>query len=39
MSIDAILEKAVNGERLTQEDAVRLYESDEIEKWEQQLMN
>lgn len=32
MSIDAILEKAVNGERLTQEDAVRLYESDEIEK-------
>ncbi len=32
MSIDPILTKALNGERLTMEDAVRLYESDEIEK-------
>ncbi|WP_018921692.1 cyclic dehypoxanthinyl futalosine synthase [Salsuginibacillus kocurii] len=32
MSIDHILDKAVNGERLQIEDAVRLYESDEIEK-------
>ncbi|MFB5663563.1 cyclic dehypoxanthinyl futalosine synthase [Alteribacillus sp. HJP-4] len=32
MSIDAILDRAVSGERLTMEDAVRLYESDEIEK-------
>lgn len=29
MSIDAILEKAVAGERLTMDDAVRLYEVDE----------
>ncbi|MFB4162983.1 cyclic dehypoxanthinyl futalosine synthase [Alteribacillus sp. JSM 102045] len=32
MSIDPILTRALNGERLTMEDAVRLYESDEIEK-------
>ncbi|GAE30135.1 cyclic dehypoxanthinyl futalosine synthase [Halalkalibacter hemicellulosilyticus] len=32
MSIDAILERAVNGERLSMEDAVALYESDEVEK-------
>ncbi|WP_022793117.1 cyclic dehypoxanthinyl futalosine synthase [Marinococcus halotolerans] len=32
MNIDGILERALNGERLTMEDAVRLYESDEIEK-------
>ena len=32
MSIDGILERALNGERLTMDDAVRLYESDEIEK-------
>ncbi|MDA3129839.1 cyclic dehypoxanthinyl futalosine synthase [Aliibacillus thermotolerans] len=32
MSIDPILDKALRGERLTMEDAVRLYESDEIEK-------
>ncbi|RKD75729.1 de-hypoxanthine futalosine cyclase [Sinobaca qinghaiensis] len=32
MSIDSILDRALKGERLTMEDAVRLYESDEIEK-------
>lgn len=32
MSIDAILERAVNGERLSMADAVALYESDEVEK-------
>lgn len=32
MSIDAILDKALAGERLDLEDTVRLYESDEIEK-------
>ncbi len=32
MSIDAILERAVNGERLSMDDAVALYESDEVEK-------
>ncbi|SDZ54153.1 de-hypoxanthine futalosine cyclase [Evansella caseinilytica] len=32
MSIDHILERARNGERISVEDAVRLYESDEIEK-------
>ncbi|MFZ4450629.1 cyclic dehypoxanthinyl futalosine synthase [Salibacterium aidingense] len=32
MSIDPILNKALNGERLTTEDAVKLYESDEVEK-------
>lgn len=32
MSIDPILDKSLRGERLTMEDAVRLYESDEIEK-------
>jgi cyclic dehypoxanthinyl futalosine synthase len=32
MSIDAILERALNGERLQMEDVVALYESDEVEK-------
>ncbi len=32
MSIDMILERAVNGERITMDDAIKLYESDEIEK-------
>ncbi|GAE28304.1 menaquinone via futalosine step 3 [Halalkalibacter wakoensis JCM 9140] len=32
MSIDAILERAVNGERLSMDDVVSLYESDEVEK-------
>lgn len=32
MTIEHILERTINGERLTIEDAVRLYESDEIEK-------
>ncbi|SFQ06020.1 cyclic dehypoxanthinyl futalosine synthase [Salibacterium halotolerans] len=32
MSIDPILNKALRGERLTTEDAVKLYESDETEK-------
>ncbi|MDN4072647.1 cyclic dehypoxanthinyl futalosine synthase [Fictibacillus terranigra] len=32
MSIDAILQKALDGRRLTVEDAVALYESDEVEK-------
>lgn len=32
MSIDAILQKALDGKRLTVEDAVALYESDEVEK-------
>ncbi|MBU9721164.1 MULTISPECIES: cyclic dehypoxanthinyl futalosine synthase [Bacillaceae] len=32
MSIDHILDRARNGERISVEDAVRLYESDEIEK-------
>ncbi|MCK0471360.1 cyclic dehypoxanthinyl futalosine synthase [Halalkalibacter sp. APA_J-10(15)] len=32
MSIDEILERAVNGERISMEDAVALYESDEVEK-------
>lgn len=32
MTIDRILEKAVNGDRLTIEDAITLYESNEIEK-------
>jgi cyclic dehypoxanthinyl futalosine synthase len=32
MSIDAILERAVNGERISMEDAIALYESDEVEK-------
>jgi cyclic dehypoxanthinyl futalosine synthase len=32
MSIDHILERAVNGERISYEDAVELYKSDEVEK-------
>lgn len=32
MSIDSILERAVNGERITFEECVQLYESDEVEK-------
>lgn len=32
MSIDNILDRAINGERLTIEDAIVLYESDELEK-------
>lgn len=32
MSIDDILTRARNGERITTEDAIRLYESDEVEK-------
>ncbi|NJP37032.1 cyclic dehypoxanthinyl futalosine synthase [Alkalicoccus luteus] len=32
MSIDDILERSRNGERITVEDAIRLYESDEVEK-------
>ncbi len=32
MTIDRILDRAVNGERLTIEDAILLYESDEVEK-------
>lgn len=32
MTIDRILERAVNGERLTIEDAILLYESNEVEK-------
>ncbi|WP_100405071.1 cyclic dehypoxanthinyl futalosine synthase [Bacillus solitudinis] len=32
MSINPILERAVNGERISMEDAVKLYESDEVEK-------
>lgn len=37
MSIDMILERAVNGERITMDDAIKLYESDEIEKKSAQL--
>ncbi|BAD65234.1 thiamine biosynthesis protein [Shouchella clausii KSM-K16] len=32
MSIDAILERAVNGERISMADAVKLYESDDLDK-------
>ncbi|WP_078555449.1 cyclic dehypoxanthinyl futalosine synthase [Bacillus alkalicellulosilyticus] len=32
MSIDLILERAVQGQRISVEDAVKLYESDEVEK-------
>ncbi|WP_413379170.1 cyclic dehypoxanthinyl futalosine synthase [Alkalihalobacillus sp. 1P02AB] len=32
MSIDVILNRALNGERISMDDAVKLYESDEVEK-------
>ncbi|WP_096202726.1 cyclic dehypoxanthinyl futalosine synthase [Bacillus sp. FJAT-45350] len=32
MSIDLILERAIQGERISMEDAIKLYESDEVEK-------
>ncbi len=36
MSIDSILDRALKGERLTMEDAVRLYEAMRSKKWGQQ---
>ena len=32
MSIDAILNRALDGQRISMDDAVKLYESDEVEK-------